>query len=63
MTYASKDMRFSQGRRALRLALGLAGALALPAVARADMLDLLNPMNWFSGDKYKTEIVPDDACG
>ena len=52
-------MRFSQGRRALRLALGLAGALALPAVARADMLDSLNPMNWFSGDKYKTEIVPE----
>ena len=59
MTYASNDMRFSQGRRALRLALGLAGALALPAVARADMLDSLNPMNWFSGDKYKTEIVPE----
>ncbi len=60
MTYASNDMRFSQGRRALRLALGLAGALALPAAAaRADMLDSLNPMNWFSGDKYKTEIVPE----
>jgi outer membrane protein assembly factor BamD len=59
MTYASNDMRFSQGRRALRLALGLAGALALPAAVHADMLDSLNPMNWFSGEKYKTEIVPD----
>jgi outer membrane protein assembly factor BamD len=58
MTYASNDRRFFRGR-AVRLALGLAGALALPAAARADMLDSLNPMNWFSGDKYKTEIIKD----
>ncbi len=59
MAYTLSDFRFPPARRALRLALGLAGALALPASASADMLDSLNPMNWFSGDKYKAEILKD----
>src|SRR5271165_434243 len=60
MTHALSDFRlFFPARRALRLALGLAGALALPAAASADMLDSLNPMNWFSGEKYKPEVLKD----
>lgn len=63
MNYHLKSIHSVPARRALRLALGLSfglgGALALPAAAGADVLDSLNPMNWFSGDKYKPEIVKD----
>ncbi len=59
MTYALSDFRLLTPRRALRLAVGLVGALALPAAASADMFDSLNPMNWFSGEKYKTEVLKD----
>ncbi|PNG28019.1 outer membrane protein assembly factor BamD [Methylocella silvestris] len=45
--------------RSWGLTLGLAGALALPVAASADMLDSLNPMNWFNGDKYKPEVLKD----
>lgn len=36
-----------------------AAAMAVSGPAFADWMDSLNPMNWFSGDKYKTTIVPD----
>lgn len=43
-----------------RLSLGLATTLMLvPAAARADFMDKLNPMNWFSNDKYETKLIED----
>lgn len=42
---------------AILAALFMAGA---PAVARADFLDKINPMNWFGGsEKYETKIIHD----
>jgi len=37
----------------------VAGAMVLALPANADWLDSLNPMNLFSGEKYKTEITPE----
>jgi outer membrane protein assembly factor BamD len=38
----------------------VAAAASLPLPASADSwMDSLNPFNWFAGEKYKTEIVPD----
>ncbi|WP_395665708.1 outer membrane protein assembly factor BamD [Methylocella sp.] len=45
-------------RRAAHALLPAACLFAAPA-ARADVLDTLNPMNWFKGESYKTEILKD----
>ena len=54
--------RGAAGGLLIRVAVVTAAAsLSLPASADLWM-DLLNPMNWFAGEKYKTEIVPDVAA-
>ena len=33
--------------------------LLAPVAAHADFMDTINPMNWFSGDKYETKAIVD----
>ncbi len=63
MTQALKAHQFS--KKARRQAGALHGAAVVAALAlagapaRADVLDSLNPMNWFKGDGYKPEVLKD----
>jgi outer membrane protein assembly factor BamD len=59
-----RDLSF-MGRGALLrrlMCLPAMAGLVLPLVACSssfDSLDTINPMNWFSGEKYQTKIIPD----
>jgi outer membrane protein assembly factor BamD len=60
MTNASHDTRQPAARATAGLLLRITAASALALTAGAcDTVNSLNPMNLFSGDKYKTEVTPD----
>ena len=53
------SLRLKAARSGLTLLTSLA-VLAAPVVARADIIDKINPLNWFDGDtKYETKLLND----
>ena len=55
---AAKGSKSFQARAAL-VALLAAAAVSASGSARADLLDDLNPTNWFGKEKYETKIIND----
>jgi outer membrane protein assembly factor BamD len=57
MTFSPRLFAKASTRLTLFVAIAAIGA---PAAARADFMDTINPMNWFSGkEKYETKLIKD----
>ncbi len=59
MTYASNDMRFSHGRRALRLAARTCRRAGVARRRPRGHARFAEPDELVRGEKYKTEVVPE----